>query len=761
MTYYTIADLTSEENLRLAYFFAKFEEINNYDSPNRTYQDLYMELVNFFNLQNHAKNVLKAMIEEKEKKGVLNPCEKSKFPIYNCNDEMEKYYKEDKVIFDKSGNCSSDTIFDVYFLRATSSKLRACGEDFSNLFKYTFFCPRTDENEKFNIPEDFQFTEKMNEDAKKISRGCFMVKAFSLSDEEGRFLELIYFLNTVEIFCNLLGNNEYFVRADDMNFVWTFYSGCLGETKNYLKNLLSNQNRLISYGLVDKRCEIAPSVIEGIYKGNIDDYFADVLFKDSKDTFYDLKSFDVSDEDSELLLRLLKNPGPANILLYGSIGSGKTEYARTIGKMCGKNIRYYQNNVEVDLHEKNSENFALAKLYSALSIERNDTVMVIDEAESILNTSPSLGLSSVKKGTVNKMLENSVNKVIWIVNYIEPLDNSTKRRFNYSIKFNEMTQEQIKNIARDELEKISIIGKLNEDLVQLCGKYRVTGYSVENILRTLRYADCSDENKVLSEIKNVLEANSALLFGKPKIRENICSCYNPDSLNVSIKPDQLLRMIGNAQKFALKNNREDSGIRILFHGEYGCGKTEMAKYIAQNLSKKIQPFSFLSIMYDQKFPSTLSQALNESEMSGDIILFDNFDTLFETDQRYLNPEVVEEFFNQIQSYKGILICTADLKQIESLRYLQNFDFVVKFQSLDQEGTINLLRSYFAGYTFDENHIEKIAALRNVVPKDFARANDELRFMDSEKIDADLIVEKMIKTVKEKKSEEHEIGFYFT
>lgn len=45
-----------------------------------------------------------------------------------------------------------------------------------------------------------------------------------------------------------------------------------------------------------------------------------------------------------------------------------------------------------------------------------------------------------KKGLVNRMLGNNKNKVIWIVNYTDGIDESIKRRFTMSCQFNAMSK---------------------------------------------------------------------------------------------------------------------------------------------------------------------------------------------------------------------------------------------------------------------------------------------------------------------------------
>ena len=66
---------------------------------------------------------------------------------------------------------------------------------------------------------------------------------------------------------------------------------------------------------------------------------------------------------------------------------------------------------------------------------QQNTVFIVDEAESLLETQAALFSTSSRKGTVNKLFEISQNKVIWILNYTDMMDMSTKRRFTYSIPF--------------------------------------------------------------------------------------------------------------------------------------------------------------------------------------------------------------------------------------------------------------------------------------------------------------------------------------
>ena len=131
-----------------------------------------------------------------------------------------------------------------------------------------------------------------------------------------------------------------------------------------------------------------------------------------------------SEQDvSSLAVRLLSGSGGMSLLLYGAAGAGKTEYARSLARTAGLTPLVFKNELELDGDDNKSGNNALCRLNCILSLPRKDSVIIVDEAETVLKTRGSflgMGFSLPQKGTVNKMLENSVNKVIWMRQRVVP-----------------------------------------------------------------------------------------------------------------------------------------------------------------------------------------------------------------------------------------------------------------------------------------------------------------------------------------------------
>lgn len=516
---------------------------------------------------------------------------------------------------------------------------------------------------------------------------------------------------------------------------------------------------------MDINGEISDEARNCIYNHNIDSLYNDVLQKDEKH-FYSLKSFNIKDDEIKLAARLFTDDTPVNLLLYGSPGAGKTQFARSLVHSLNLKSLIFKN--ELEIKDDKSENPALCKLNSLLSLNKKDTVIIVDEAEGLLKTQGSffgMQYSLPQKGIVNKMLEESKNKVIWILNYTHELDESTKRRFNYAIKFNEMTPSMLKSIADSKLNKIKMSSTLHSEIVDLCGKYHVTGASVENIVKTVSKMDLSNTNEtqVLNDVKKVLESNSTLIFGKKKMRDLVRPNYDLSVLNTTTSANEIVQMVMTAQKYAEENGKEDNGIRILFYGLSGTGKTELARYIAEELNKKIilkRPSDILSKWVGED-EANIRKAFEQAESTGDVLLFDEADTFF-ADRTNLGASwersLVNEFLTQMEEFSGILICTTNLRQIMDPAMQRRFHILTEFKPLKPEGIETLLQRYFDSYVFDHMAIETLSRYDSVTPGDFGMLAGKIRFMEKDSISSDNIIKELCKIQEEKESNHRSIGF---
>lgn len=757
--FYSVKDLAKRQNLTIAYYLyrisSELEEIKYCDEC----QKLYNALVTELELQERSKKIIECIINQHIKTKKLTPREvptKYTHP-FEFREKLKVNYKEDDKVFENCGNWSTNTENDINFIRAIFTDYK---EWFPRVVIFTFF-NKKNVSSILDWSYEIEIPENVKNNKYETSYVNFLIKDFKLSDLEGKILNIAYLSAAVKelnlVFTDCINRNDDNAKS--------LLAKCAGISVKKIRALFCPDKKLVAYGLMGNDGVINEEAVESIYDGKTTSLFEDVLKTDDK-KYYPLNSFSVKEDDIELASRLLTNETSMNLLFYGAPGAGKTQFARSLVHSLNLKPLIFKNELEIE--DKDSEKKALCKLNSLLSLYKKDTVIIIDEAEGVLKTQGSffgMPYSLPQKGIVNKMLEESTNKVIWILNYTHELDESTRRRFTYAIKFNEMSKGMLMSIADSKLNKIKMSSRLHTELVDLCGKYHVTGASVDNMVKTVSGMDLSSSNEkqVVNDVRKVLESNSTLIFGKKKMREKVKPAYDLSILNTSMPAQNIIDMVSNAQSYAEEHEKEDNGIRMLFYGLSGTGKTELARYIAETLGKKIilkRPSDILG-KYVGENEENIKKAFEEAEASGDILLFDEADTFF-ADRTSLSQSwersTVNEILTEMEEFSGILICTTNLRQIMDPAMQRRFHILTEFKALQKEGIETLLGKYFATYNFKPELVNSLTKYDTVTPGDFGTLSGKIRFIDKETINSDFIISELCKIQEEKESNHRSIGF---
>ena len=654
---------------------------------------------------------------------------------WSFNRRFKYHFYEDEAVGDKFTWYRSDNENYINFLRC----IFAGG---------TSLLPRILENVFFTNRKGFSFkTVKMPQRLKKSMEALnltkFLVDNGALSENQAFVLQAIYRFSTTTEF------SECFSRYNIENF--DIFEK-IGLSEEQISSVQENLVVGVLNGFFDNDLDISKLAIACVKAQSLQPYFNDMSRPLSLDDAFPIESFSIKEDERKLVESFLKGDDSANILLYGAAGSGKTEFAKSIVKECGMKAVRFKNSFETE----NSTDAAVSAINSYLSIKRENTVFIIDEAESLLETKPVDGFFGTvcRKAVVNKIFEHCKNKVIWIVNYTNRMDDSTKRRFTYSVKFDKMSEKSMEEIARSRLSALPCSSSLKERLLTLCSKYDVTGASVGNMMTVMNSLDIKDEAKIENTIKKVLESNSTLLYGQAKMREKTKSSYDISVLNSTIPAEEIVEMVENAKAYAQKNDTGEEGIRMLFYGLSGTGKTEFARYISQKLGKKIllKRASDIISKYVGDTEKNISEAFREAEQNDMILLFDEADSFFR-DREHAQYEweitKVNEFLTQMEEFKGILICTTNLRKIMDKAMLRRFHICTEFKALNRDGIEKLLKRYFPSIIFSEKQVDSLACYVSVTPGDFGSISGRVRFMSPAKITADYITCELIELQKEK------------
>lgn len=586
----------------------------------------------------------------------------------------------------------------------------------------------------------------------------FLQKELNLTDKETSYLLIRFRKSTIEVLGELM--NQFSENSTEL------YMKLLDVSKKEFIDITRPDSKLRQFGFISDKRILNPALIDCIEAQDLSLYFSDCIKTQDLSEVYELDSFCVPKKNTDIYKSLLRSDNSVSVLLYGAPGSGKTEYAKALVKGSGMKAVIFKNEAEV----LNKED-VLGRLNCLLSLNRKDTVLIVDEADSLLSTSMMTFLGPVQspksKGVVNKMLESSKNKVIWIVNYKSQIDESTLRRFTVSYKFEPMSSKILENIALKKLENLEIGEDTKNQIIKLLSQYKVTGASVDNLVKTISSMNQKDDSLLLENIGIVLKDNSALLHGEAKMRTAVKDSYDMSVLNTSVSAPVIIKMLENAEKYAEKHPGQGA-VRMLFYGLSGTGKTEFARFIGQSLGKEIL-LKRASDIFDKYVGGTeqnISKAFHEAAKNGQILLFDEADSFFSDRNnavRNYERTQVNEFLTQLEEFPGIVICTTNLKNIMDPAMNRRFHLTVDFKALTEEGISKLLNRFFEDYDFDEAQIHNLADYKTVTPGDFGRLSDTIKFMDQEMMDGNYILEQLEQIQKEKTGEEEnshgKIGFF--
>lgn len=753
-----VCNCTENDALSLAFYLYQLcADLNDFESHEEC-QILYNALVNRLNLENHADAVLNAMLYKLEKIKQLTPVEVSERYIhpFAMRGKLKTNYREDESIFENCGNWESNTHRDVNLIRALFCSNK---NNFARIVALTFFTkPGCYDDKTVALPNRVPVPAKIKKALDDVSSVQFAVDTLKLSEDEAKVLQVAFRTQSIkELYavCNDFFRNDDFTRFD-------MYSKCSGKSQKEIRMLLKNDQKLKAYGLIDSDGDMDEDAMDAIYEKDMRLYFTDIVKNEKSVKAYETNSFSVSEEQTDVAVQLLKSKNACNILLYGAPGAGKTEYAKALIKQAGLKMTIYKNELEVS-GEDDADAKALSRLNCYLSLKKEDSVLVVDEAENVLQTREfsffGMSLSSSQKGTVNKMLETSENKCIFIVNYTTEMDESTLRRFTYSIKFQAMPKETLRSIAAEKLKPVNMPAVLKNDILDMCGKYKITGASVDNVVKAISSLDYQKgkEDKVRKDIKSVLEANSSLLYGKTKMRDAVKKSYDLSVLNTSVSAAEIIEMLKTAELYKKENQNEENseGVRMLFYGLSGTGKTELARYISTVLGKPLllKRCSDLLGPYVGQTERLIAEAFEEAESTDSILLFDEADSFFAdragAKQSWERTQV-NEFLTQMEEFSGICICTTNLRKIMDPALQRRFHIITEFKALNEDGITTLLKSFFGKYKFNDGQIQELAKFNTVTPGDFGSLKNKMRFIPQDKLNSEYVVNELLKLQDEKR-----------
>ena len=404
-----------------------------------------------------------------------------------------------------------------------------------------------------------------------------------------------------------------------------------------------------------------------------------------------LDSFRIAPEEVRHIRRLLESRGdaPLHILLYGTSGTGKSTFARSLAEACG--VKAWSVNSRSG--DDDSQRRASLAACLHLASKHEGSLVVVDEAERLLDTDLSFGRQTKDKAWLNDFLEKPGQRIIWISNKVEHIDPAVRRRFAYSLHFEPLSAQQRVDLWREVMKREGLSRRFHFAVAASFSlKYPVEAAVIQKAV-TQAARLYRGRREFWLGVERILQAHLALQNGGTFKPKEMCSASKEFTLSG-------VCMEGDAPAFMARCRRVDDAMRsgkelrpgcgtMLFYGPPGTGKTELARHIADQLGRDclVKRASDLLSPYVGESEQNVAAAFREAEKSGAVLVIDEADTFLysrESAQRSWESSLVNEFLTALERCQGFCICTTNRREQLDPAAMRRFSHKLEFRYADSE-----------------------------------------------------------------------------
>lgn len=569
-----------------------------------------------------------------------------------------------------------------------------------------------------------------------------LARIFALSEVHVRILIALYGLEDIDPMSNLIREASHrtqmnlisdIAETDLSTFARETAAGSTLERLGLL-NVRGGRDELVDIGM-------SRPLLFALRSNTLSELQAG-LFDETPPPQFTLADFTVSPEEARTCAAALRGRHP--LLITGEPGIGKTEFARTLTHSLGlqghtlaaMNRASRQYSGHRGENAESSRFNAIRMAVTVLSPDRD--VLIIDEADTILQSAAGffniLAGATYDKAILNDLLENLPVATIWITNEHRMIPASALRRFGHVYAFPHpsidtrmrMLSERFLPLS-GETAGASANGEPIPWTRDLAARYDITPAAIDRAARIItaelnarELHACDVHHRITGYMDQV---SSGALAHDVRRLPTAAPAFDPRFCSTSEPLDRIERQ-------AMHRARTGSGLRLLFGGPPGGGKTQYALWLAKQLGRDVvlkRPSDLLA-KYVGESEQQIAEAFRRAAQARSVLIIDEADALLydrSTAQRSWEHSQIAEFLQQIQEYSGILIaCTNRVDAVDpALR--RRFHKHVTFGPIGQDVLGPALEHIFPDVSFAPPHLRTLQQGPPLMMSDLATAAEML------------------------------------
>ena len=415
----------------------------------------------------------------------------------------------------------------------------------------------------------------------------------------------------------------------------------------------------------------------------------------------------------------------ANILIYGSPGTGKTQWVRTASNELG--IKLYEVSVEDTEGDilSGKDRVTACQLAQKLLEKGHHQCILFDEIEDLFQGQydSHRSASQTNKGWVNQLLENNAIPTFWLSNDISIMDEAFLRRFDlvfelpappHSVRKNMLTEAlKDSNVSEQWIDRMSHLEHLPPAIINRATRVNeIIGESDPELI----------EQNLEQIIGNTLKAMG---YKNKAMKPTTSDFYDPNLINTKAPLDKITQ--------GLKLSGEG---RLCFFGPPGTGKSAYAKYLAEQLDIPLVAKRASDIIdcYIGNTEKNIAAMFEQARKEKGLLLLDEADSFLrdrKNSRQSWETTQVNELLVQMENFNGIFICSTNLMKDLDSASLRRFDFKLEFSYLKPQQAWKLLQGYLDETVTNlspdkKEHLKKkLKSIELLTPGDFAAVKRKL------------------------------------